>query len=253
MFNIAICDDNPIFLNKIGHLLQLTFSKYNHDVKLEMFTNGNELVDSLIKKKKEYDIIFLDIEMPVINGFRIAEKLRLIDNKFLLLFITHLDNEAPKGYRYEAFRFILKKHLTVDVEEAVRAIILRLKDTTLNNELIEFKCKHDNYYDFVNIKKGDIIFLEITNTQKSRRIILRTIREDYDLLVLPLKVYKKMLTDDNFIVVNRAYIVNLNHVYMIEGDYLQLTSDYSVFMGSSKTTKAAIKKQLMFYRLERVL
>ena len=102
MLTIAICDDDSIFLNKFQHLLQITFLEHGYELEIDIYVKGKDLIEKIEKEKIEYDIIFLDIEMPILNGFQVAEKLRALDNKSILLFITNLDNEAPKGYHYQA-------------------------------------------------------------------------------------------------------------------------------------------------------
>ena len=71
-------------------------------------------------------------------------------------------------------------------------------------------------------------------------------------MVYPLRVYKKILNCDNFIVVNRSYLINFDHIIDIQGYYLQLTGNTSIPIGYSKASKASVHKKYMLYTKERI-
>lgn len=248
MFKIVICDDDLAFMNRLQDLLFAHFSKHNCMIEIEKYNDGKTLIESIEKKKENYDVILLDIEMPSIDGFSVAEKLRKLGNDFILIFITSLENEAPRGYYYNAFRFILKKQLEKDVSEAVDTLISRIKDSSSENLEVTFKYKYMNEFDYVSVKRSDIYYFEVSD----RRVFLRTVHGDYELLVKPLREYEKILNGNEFLIVNRSYLINLRYVKDIKGDYLLLTNNSSICMGYSKATKAAVRKEYMLYKSERI-
>lgn len=248
MLKLALCDDDSLIMSKLQDLLQTNFSKHNCEIEVEKFNNGKILIESIEKKKKNYDVILLDIEMPSIDGFAVAQRLRQLSDNFILMFTTNLDNEAPRGYQYQAFRFILKKQLERDVAEAVNAIISQKKDALADNEGVTFKYKYINDFDYITVNKADIFYFEL----KERRAFLKTIHAEYELLVKPLSEYKKLLNSDAFLIVNRTYLINMRHIRDIKGDFIQLDDNSSVCMGYSKATKAAVRKEYMLYKSERI-
>ena len=247
MFRIALCDDDISFSKHLEELLKLNFHLRNLTIFVGIFVSGKTLIENLEKNGKVYDIIFLDIDMPELNGLLTADRLRQLDKDFILLFTTHMETEAPRGYHYNAFRFILKRRLEVDIGEAVATIVC--KYSNINSDTIELKYKHKNSYDTLIVKEQDILYFEL----KKRRVSLKTINGDYNLLVYPLKVYKAWLKNsEKFYIVNRSYLINFDHVVDIDGDQISLTGNLFISSGYSISGKAALRKKYMLYIKERI-
>ena len=79
--------------------------------------------------KPEYELVFMDIEMPDINGLKTAEKLRAVDSLVGLVFITNIAKYAIEGYRYEAMDYILKPVTYAGFKIKMDRILSRLKKT----------------------------------------------------------------------------------------------------------------------------
>ena len=248
MFKIVLCDDDSSFLNFFETLLKSKFSLHNLEILIEKFVSGKDLIENIEKDKKTYDIIFLDIDMPELNGLLIADKLRQLDKNFILLFTTNMENAAIQGYHYNTFRFILKENLESSIDEAIRSIVSKFLSNN-DNDIVELKYKHRDSLDLISIRQRDIIYF----STKERRIFLKTISGDYELLVYPLKDYEAILgNSENFIIVNRSYLVNFDHVLDIVGENLLLTDNISIPMGYSKTSRAAVRKKYMLYIKEKI-
>ena len=56
----------------------------------------------------DYDIVFMDIELPGINGMEAAHRLREIDQQVILIFVTNMAQFAVKGYEVDALDYIIK-------------------------------------------------------------------------------------------------------------------------------------------------
>lgn len=68
---IAICDDEPLFCEQLKEHIYSYSNKYNLDTVVEIFNNGKQLLNNA-----HFDIIFLDYQMPGINGLQTARELR---------------------------------------------------------------------------------------------------------------------------------------------------------------------------------
>ena len=100
---IAICDDNEKYINdKLKPLTVRAAAEANLSAEIITFTDGNLLVKAF-EQGNGFDIVMLDIDMPGINGKAAAERLRLLDSGFFLLFIT--------SFRAEIFNTIPYKRL----------------------------------------------------------------------------------------------------------------------------------------------
>lgn len=100
---IAICDD---VLQSRTHLEQAVRSyfvnKHYTLSNLELYSDALQLLAAL-SQKKYFDIIFLDIEMPGINGLECAEKIREHSLDTMIIFVTNHDQYVRAAFSVEAF------------------------------------------------------------------------------------------------------------------------------------------------------
>lgn len=102
---IAVVDDNL----KDGGRLKQYIEKYalEHEKKFEVFLYANGL-DFLDDMGRNFDIVFMDIEMPHLDGIETARKMRETDDTTILIFITNLAQYAIHGYEVNAIEFMVK-------------------------------------------------------------------------------------------------------------------------------------------------
>ena len=97
---IGICDDEKAICEQIEKLIK----KEEPNCDTEQFTSGREL----LKKKKDFDVIFLDIQMDGINGIEVARTLKDQKEKAILIFITGTKEYVFEAFDVSAFHYLLK-------------------------------------------------------------------------------------------------------------------------------------------------
>jgi len=104
MIRIAVCDDDTFFLNGIRDLID------NYPKSIEFTIDCFDDGDSLIKAhtKKPYDIIFLDIVMPLFSGLEVAKEIREQDKSTKIIFLTTSTDYAVESYTVKATNYLLK-------------------------------------------------------------------------------------------------------------------------------------------------
>lgn len=126
MLKIAICDDEWYYLKLIHDLItKLLYERGISEYDIELFSSGEELC----KRDNEigvYQVIFLDINMPGINGLQTAEIIREKNQKVFLVFITAFIDYAVEGYKMEPIRFLLKDMFEEMLPECIDTIIKKL-------------------------------------------------------------------------------------------------------------------------------
>lgn len=80
MLNIAVCDDDIQTTGRMETLIQKIAKQNFVDTDIEVFWNGESLVEA-VTKGNSFDIIYLDIEMDKEDGISVAKKIRLYDKK----------------------------------------------------------------------------------------------------------------------------------------------------------------------------
>ena len=103
-YRIAVCDDEPSELEDIVQSVKRYDAHGDFDI--ENYTDGAALLSDLQLKKKSFDLLLLDIEMPS-NGFQMAQTLTQMEKHPLVIFVTKRHEYAVQGYGI-AFRYLVK-------------------------------------------------------------------------------------------------------------------------------------------------
>src|ERR1700754_4443028 len=112
MIRSVIIDDEPY----AAQVLQLLLEKHCPDISVEAVCYAAKEAEKLVRTIKP-QLVFLDIEMPHMNGFELIEKLSPIN--FQVIFTTSYDKYAIKAFRFSALDYLLKP---VDAQELKAAV-----------------------------------------------------------------------------------------------------------------------------------
>ncbi|MEO6845555.1 MAG: LytTR family DNA-binding domain-containing protein, partial [Ginsengibacter sp.] len=211
---------------------------YCSDVRLIGEAENGEEGIKLIEKIKP-DIVFLDIEMPRMNGFDML--LRLPQKNFDLIFTTAYDQYAIKAIKYAAFDYLLKP---IDIEELKLAVS---KSNNLQNRNTEKKLEvlDQNLHGKSNLNKiaissmdgllffniTDIVHLEASNNYTSIYFI------NHPKLVASktLKDFEDLLPPDIFFRTHHSHLINLNYIKRyIKGDGGQIEMHDGTYIDVSR-------------------
>ena len=105
MIKIAVVEDELEMSNILVNFINKFFEENELDVKVTVFNNALKFLDAY---NFNFDLIFMDINMPSLDGINASKKLREIDSEVMLIFVTSLAQYAIKGYEVNAFDFIVK-------------------------------------------------------------------------------------------------------------------------------------------------
>ncbi len=249
MFQIAICDDDQTFLDRLETLISQRFLQDGHVVTITTYLDGRNLIEAVEKQAQIFDVVFLDVEMPAISGFQVAQKLRQLSKTFLLIFTTFLESQARQGYTYNAYRYIFKNQLETELNEAIAAILARLRLQAVDDAMIELKYRCLGVLETLEVKKSDILYLRL---EKNRRVTLKTVFSTYDLLTKPLSEYAKLLATDSFYLVMRNYLVNFHRVADILTDEFVMEDGEKIPLGATRETQKVSKEKYMQFLEERL-
>lgn len=118
---IAICDDDTNFANTLKILIAKGTYPPNDIPDIFVCSDGSSLFSDI----PDYDAVFLDIDIPVFNGFQIAEQLNRL-GETLIIFVTMHDELVYSSIKFQPFRFIRKSRLESELPEVLSALIKQL-------------------------------------------------------------------------------------------------------------------------------
>lgn len=163
-----IVEDDPI----MGQILFSYLSSYLEESNLEIALSGNEAL--IVLENQTPDLLFIDVEIPDIDGLSIAVKARKANPSLSIVFVTGHTQYAAQAFKLDAVDYLVKPI----TEEAVRKAMSKIKRArglrevnTRENEVITIK----NGYEIYFIKQNDIFFIE----RSQRKSIFHTNKGQY--------------------------------------------------------------------------
>lgn len=212
MINIAIVEDEKNISQELKNYVKEIFEKNNFDICISCFENAKSFIDLF---SSNYDLIFMDINMPIMDGMTAAREIRKTDDKVMIVFVTSLAQYAIKGYEVNAFDFILKPISYNSFSLKLRRVIDYFKKNNDSYLLVK------NKITATKIKTSDIKYIEVIN----HSLIYHTINGNL-VATGSLKKVKDELMDLPFEFCNQCYLVNLKYVEKIE--------DFTVYVDGTK-------------------
>jgi len=207
VINFIICDDNEIMNKNIEKIITKIMMPLNDDYKIHNFSDYNNSLKSLIRKKIGNKIYILDVEIPSKSGLDIAREIRMDDWNSIIIFLTaHYElKQAAFKNRLMLLDFISKyddceKELTENIKLALK--ILGTK------QVLTFMSNYITY----RINLSDIIY--IIRDSVDRKTIIRTPYTKY-MVNKNICDIKKQL-DDHFYQTHRSAIVNKDYIDKID-------------------------------------
>lgn len=240
MLNAILIDDETNCLKMLEWELKNSCPEVNI---LGMYDSGKEGLKAINKEKP--DVVFLDIEMPYLNGFELLELIPNID--FDVVFTTAYDEYAVKAIKISAVDYLLKP---IDGEDLAKAVarVEEKKKKNIGSENIDFLKKQledsrrnniknlalPTYEGYVFVKLEEIIYCQSDNNYAT--VFLKTGKKI--LISRTLKEVAEMLAEqDNFYRVHNSFLVNLNEIknyVKTDGGYLVMSNDGKVKVSRSK-------------------
>ncbi len=105
MISIAIAEDEAAAAGKLRGYIERYGAEHGIDFNITHFEDGMQMLQGY---RPVYDIAFLDIEMPLMDGMTLARKLRETDRVVTIIFVTNMKQYAVNGYEVGALDFIVK-------------------------------------------------------------------------------------------------------------------------------------------------
>lgn len=121
----AVVDDEPYFLEQISESIK---SMTKGQVTVDCFQSA---VDFYTKSKETYyDSYFIDIDMPVINGFELSQNLIDDNNSVPVVYVTGRDELVIQAFRYKALGFVRKQNMKAELQYALNTLYHELRSNS---------------------------------------------------------------------------------------------------------------------------
>ncbi|HMQ49478.1 MAG TPA: LytTR family DNA-binding domain-containing protein [Saprospiraceae bacterium] len=220
-------------------VLQVLLEKYCPSVKVAaVFNDPEQALDSI--KKSPPQLLFLDIEMPIMNGFDLLRQLETIN--FGLIFTTAYDQYAIKAFRFNALDYLLKP---VDKDELLAAVN-KIKQSPhldaarlwsaqyLSVHPVPERIALPVGYELLMVDVADILYLKSDGAYVS--VYVKGASKPI-LLAKSLREFEELLNNNQFFRTHNSYLIHLKHIKKVirqEGSEIVMANGTSVPLARSK-------------------
>lgn len=225
MVKIAVCDDSGDFSGRIKAQVQQYFSEKSMETDVRVFSSGG----AFLSDNSDYGAVFLDIDIPDVGGFEIAEQ---IDGETLIVFVTTHDELVYSSLKFRPFRFIRKARLEEELSEALDSVYEEfLRRIAEKDFMLETK---DGEV-LVNVK--DLVYIEIYG----HRLWVHTAGGEVLECYGSLSVLENRLSDFDFVRAHKSYLVNCRYIYSIQKNQIVLDDKTAIPLSRYKAENVRTK------------
>ena len=205
LVRIAVCDDEPAFAERVKILIEAECRGLGVSAEVSLYTDSGMLAYD-IGEKRYFDMLFLDIEMPGLSGMELADLIKDSLPQALVSFITSHTKYTVKSFELSIFRYIPKAEvencLPMAVSDGIRLLSWKVKECYVV----------ETPRQIIKVAVSDILY--IYKKQKYSVMVL----EDGEIPVRKaLGQLKEELDREEFLMIERGYVINLYHVWKMEG------------------------------------
>ncbi len=221
MYKIAIVDDEYESEEKLARCIEKYSGEQGVLFNITHFRSGLNFIEDYTP---EFDIVFMDIDMPQMNGLEAAGLLREKDPAVVIVFVTFLAKYATRGYKYDALDYMVKpisySAFLITMDRALQRCTRKKRDTVILPSSEGDICMELICLNYVEIANHDITY----HTTQGVFTAYGTMRS-----------IEKLLPPGQFCKCNRCYLVNLRSVTRIQGN--------TVFVGNEQLEISRPRKQ----------
>ncbi len=230
MIQIAVVDDEKIIREQI-----LKFIEGSKVVsRIETYSSGEEFLTA----KKDYDIIFLDIQMNGMNGIEVAKKIRKQSAESVLIFITGIKEYVFEAFDVSAFHYLLKpieEKKFADVLERAVAVVQRQRRR--GSEQLFIKTRTRN----IILNQRSILYIE----NRGKKVEIHTMGETVEMYAAMKDLEKQLET--SFFRCHRGYLVNMAFITEYSGDSITVQNGETIFLAKERYSEF-VKEYMRYLR-----
>lgn len=212
MIKIMILEDDLQASTILQQYIKTYCDENKLSFELETYTNAEDFVKNC---DEEVNVLFMDIEMPGIDGMSAAKMIRAKNNTVIIVFVTNLAQYAIAGYEVGAYDFILKPVRYTSFSMKFQRILHEIEHKR-NDITITVTGKEG----IIRLYVSEILYVEVEN----HNVIIHTLEKNIKIRST-LAEFVELLEDKNFLLCNSCYLVNPKYIKKIVKDNVIVGSD----------------------------
>lgn len=228
--NIAICDDDKSAVSYLEAYIERLRYK---DIYCEAFYSGDSLLEYLNKNSNNFQVYFMDIEMPGLNGIKTAELIRQSDDLALIIFITNHKEYVFDVFKALPFRFLSKPFVQDDIDNIMNDIFSYLHTV---KRYFFFKQGTDK----LQVSFDMILYFAC----EKRKVTAITIKDSYE-FYSKISLVEEQADPNIFMRIHTSYLINMEYVESLRNDEVIMRN--SDRLPISRKYQKSVKERYMVY------
>lgn len=224
MYRMLIVEDTPAEADLLRGHLQRYASEKNLSFSIETLSSALEFINS----RHVADLIFMDIDMPGINGMEAAEVLRGYDTETPLVFVTNLAQYAVRGYSVDAVDFVVKPveygDFSMRMDRAMRVVARNAERSLALPTADGVRVISQGDITYVDLVKHDLRYHLVDGTELRERGSLRAAEQRLD--------------SQSFLRISSGCLVNMARVERIGRESVTMSDGAELFYSRSQRKRA---------------
>lgn len=230
-YKIAVCDDESVICRTIYGMIKDISKLIDIRFETDCFSSGEELCDEM--KSNPYDLIFLDIELPRMNGVAVGKYIResLNNETVQIAYISSKQQYAMELFESRPINFLIKP---ITSEKILTIIEKLLKLHAVDTQIFKFKVRQE----YIKLPMSEIIYF----SSSGRTVTLVSLDKSYTFYGTLEDIYNE-IKNRHFLYIHKSFIVNYRYVRQYE--YEQVTLLDGTVLPISQPRRKLIRKMIL--------
>lgn len=194
---ILIVDDEKLARARLKRMLGTLEVQVVDEAK-----NADEAIEAV--KNREYDVAFLDINMPEVSGLELGYELKYLNENLAIIFQTAYEEHALKAFDIGAVAYLVKPYSLEQVKDALARVQKKSADIEENSDLRILSKTGESY---LLLKPEEISYVKADLSE----VMIRSAK-GFSYYAQKISDLEKKLEPFNFVRVHRSYLVNIDEI-----------------------------------------
>lgn len=227
---ILICDDDALIVEQLQKYIRSFFESIGVKCpELTCFSDG----ESLLADNGEKDILFLDVEMPGMNGIHVGKELKKKNDKMIIFIVTSYSEYLDDAMRFHVFRYLSKPL-------ARQRFFRNMKDAVDLYHTMTIKIPVETKQGVHTLSASSVIAVEA----QGRKVTVHTTLCDFE-SIHNMRYWLELLPENRFFQTHRSFIINFEHVTDFDRSLVHMTDHQSAYL--TKRKYSSFKEAYLLY------
>ena len=220
---VAVCDDDAVFLDIMTAGITAALDRPGVSLELKAYSAGAPLLAD-----GAFDLVFLDIDMPEMDGIRCAQRLRAAGSEADIVFVSQMEDRVFGIFEVHPWCFIRKSRFR---EEAPAVLHRWLDERRVHSEVLLFTGEHNVTR---SVRPEDILYAE--SAGKTQKLFLSGSEQPFVIRGLSFHELEEQLETSGFIRIHKGFLANYRYICRITSRSILLDGDISLPVGRDRLT-----------------